>query len=413
VSARAAGGGTVLAVACLLGGSAGWSMTAAGAGAATLAPAYDVGLVTVGLMTTAMATPYALLQMPSGVLVDRIGVRTASVLGLLLVVLAHATASLTPVTWLALACRAVAGAGYAVCFVSGAELARRSGAGPSGIGLFGGFALGTSGFAVVVVPLAEQLVGWRAAWGTTGLVALVALLCVAGIRLPQSGTGPGRPVAGADPGAPAEPVPGGSLLRDAELHRLGAVHAVTLGFGVVLSNWAAVVLVQSWGFSRTTAAVAASVVLGTSVLSRPLGGFLARRFPRHTGVLSLVSLLACSAATLALALPSAPVVAVVAVLVLGILSGLPFATVVSLVQARRPDRPAAAVGMINTHANGLILLGTPLMGAAIAHGHTRAALLLMAGLWVVPLLARPRAMRRVRLDAPSDARSGPVEVLSD
>ena len=170
--------GDPLVVACLLGGAAGWAMTAAGAGAGVLAAAYDTSLVAVGLMTTALAVTYASLQLPAGSFVDRVGVRSASLLGLTVVVVAHAAALTVPLTWVALLCRAVAGAGYAVCFVSGAELARRSGTGPSGVGLFGGVSLAASGAAVLVVPFAEPLLGWRAAWWTSGTVAVVALLMV-------------------------------------------------------------------------------------------------------------------------------------------------------------------------------------------------------------------------------------------
>ena len=92
---------SALALACLLGGSSGWAMTAAGAGAAGLATGYDVGLVAIGFMTTALAIPYAALQMPAGSFVDRVGVQVAAVLGLTLVVLAHLAASTTPLLWLA------------------------------------------------------------------------------------------------------------------------------------------------------------------------------------------------------------------------------------------------------------------------------------------------------------------------
>ncbi len=396
---------TALALACLLGGSAGWAMTAAGAGAASLAPAYDVGLVTVGLMTTALAAPYALLQLPAGALVDRIGPRAASAVGLSLVVLVHVAASTVPVTWLALVCRALAGAGYAVCFVSGAELVRRSGAGPSAMGVFGGVALAASGFAVLVVPLAEPLLGWRAAWVTSGCVAVLALALLARTPVPEPRARPD-----ASPlGARAEG--SSSLLRDRELHRLAAIHAVTLGLGVVLSNWVAVVLVGTWGFGRPGAALTASLILGLSVLSRPLGGALTLRWPHLSGRVAAVSLVACAVATVMLALPGPPVLAIVAVLVLGALSGLPFAALLSLGQGRRPDRPGAAVGLLNSQANGLILLGTPVLGAAIEGGRTAAALTGAAALWLVPLLFWPHSYRRA--DSTSSARTASTSSASE
>jgi predicted MFS family arabinose efflux permease len=370
-------------------------MTAAGAGVTSLGPAYGAGLVTTGLMTTALAAAYAGLQLPSGLLVDRIGVRTATLLGLGVVVVAYLVASTTPTTWLALLCRTVAGAGCAVCFVSGAELARRSGTGPSGIGVFGGFALGASGAAVVGVPLAEPFLGWRAAWVTSGAFALLALLCV--LRLPAL-----RASASATPAGRQVRPPGPSLVRDGELHRLAGVHAATLGLGIVLSNWAAVVLEQTWGFSRGAAAATGSVILGTAVVSRPLGGYLARRRPDRIGVVSAVSLVACSVATAALAVPTAAAVAVLAVVVLGVLGGLPFAAVIAAGQARRPDRPAAAIGLMNGQANSVILVATPLLGAAIDRTATTAGLLVVAALWLLPLLAPPASTRRRRAVAATD-----------
>ncbi len=393
---------SALALACLLGGSSGWAMTAAGAGAAGLATGYDVGLVAIGFMTTALAIPYAALQMPAGSFVDRVGVQVAAVLGLTLVVLAHLAASTTPLLWLALFCRALAGVGYAVCFVSGAELARSSGSGASGMGVFGGVALAASGLAVLMVPLAEYALGWRAAWLTSAGIASVALLVV--VRLPASSPTGRRGTTT----TPVPPAPRPSLLRDGELHRLAAVHAVTLGLGVVLSNWAVTFLEDSWGFSRGGAALTGSVILGLSVVSRPLGGHLARHFPERVGLLSVLSLLGCSAATAALVIPSASWIAVLAMLALGVLSGLPFAGVILAGQARRPDRPAAAVGLLNSQANALIVVGTPLMGAAIEQGRTSTALVMLALLWVAPLLARPTSTRRGHTLGPDVAGSSPA-----
>jgi nitrate/nitrite transporter NarK len=379
-----------LAVACLVGGSAGWAMTAAGAGVDSLVPAYGVDLVTVGLMTTALALTYALLQLPAGSLVDRIGPRRSSMLGLSAVVVVHVVASSAPETWLALTCRALAGAGYAVCFVSGAELARSSGTGITGIGVFGGVSLAASGVAVAVVPLFEPLLHWRSAWATSGLVATVALVAVARIRPPID------PRLGPTTTVPDDltPVAATSLWRDAELYRLAGVHALTLGAGVVLSNWATVVLVDTWGFSRAGAAVTGSLVLGMAVLCRPAGGELSRRRPEAMGRLTVLSLIVCAVATLALSIPSTPFIAVVAVMALGLFSGLPFAAVLAAGQAQRPDRPGAAVGLMNGIASSLILVGTPLLGAAIDQGITAAGLQIIAVLWLVPLAGLPRTVGR-------------------
>jgi MFS family permease len=376
-----------LILACLLGGAAGWAMTAPGAGAGTLAGAYGTSLLWVGLLSAALTAPYAALQFPSGVLVDRFGVRTTAVAGLSLVLAAHLLALLAPLPWLGLVTRFVSGVGFAVCFVCGAELARGSGLGPRGMGIFGGVSLAASGLAVLVVPFADLVLGWRAPWLTTIVVTVVALALAT--RQP-----PGRAQRKAPGGGPP-------LLRDGQLFRLAAVHGVTLGLGLVLSSWATTLLTDIWSFGGAAAAVVGSGVLGLSVVSRPLGGYLAAVWPAHTRTIWVVALVACAAGTAALSRPSTPVVAVLAVLVLGLFSGLPFATVVSAGQARQPQRPAAAVGMMNTFAFGLVVAATPAVGWAADHGRTSLTVVVLAALWLVPLVALPRARSAQSSPAPA------------
>jgi predicted MFS family arabinose efflux permease len=376
--------GTLVA-GCLVGGAAGWSLTAAGAGATALEDAYGVDLVVIGLFTTAMAIPYALLQLPAGALVDRWGARRAGLLGLALMIVAYLAALTVPHVGLALAARAVVGAGGAICFTAGADLARRSGTGPLGLGLFGGVAIGAGGAAVLAVPLLEGVLGWRSAWATSAAAALLAVGAVALVPAAASVTHlANRPrVRG-----------GRSVIRDGELHRLAAVHAVTLGLGVVLSNWVAVVLERVWGLPAGVAATLGSLVLLLAVVSRPLGGYLARRHPTSIRMLVVGALVASAAATAALAWPSGVVVAGLAVSVLGLASGLPFAAVLAAAQSRRADRPAAAVGLMNAQANLLVLLGAPLLGAAIQAASSTLGLLVVAALWLAPLLALSEALGR-------------------
>ncbi len=382
-------GGVRLLVACLLGGSAGWAITATGAGARTIADAYGTDLLWVGLLSAALAAPYAAFQFPAGVLVDRWGVRRATTAGLSLVLVAHLAALAAPLPWLAVAARLVSGTGFAVCFVSGAELARSSGRGSRGMGLFGGIALAASGASVLGVVLAEPTLGWRAAWVTSAVVSAAAL--VGTVLLPESRV---RHV----PRPPLHTPVGvvlddtgtvGSLFRDGQLFRLAGVHAATLGLGLILSTWATTLLVDVWSFGVGTAALVGSMVLGLSVISRPLGGHVTALYPHRNRLLWAVALLACAAGTLALAGPGVPAVAVVAVVVLGTFSGLPFAAVVQGAQARQPGRSAAAVGMMNTLAFGLVVVGTPAVGWAVDHDHARTALLALAVLWLLPLASLP------------------------
>lgn len=385
MAVTAASPAATLLRACLLGGSAGWAMTAPGASARTMAAAYGTDLLWVGLLTAALAAPYAALQFPGGVLVDRLGVRKAASAGLSVVLAAHLAALLAPLPWLAVAARVASGTGFAVCFVSGAELARGSGSGSRGMGIFGGVALAASGAAVLVVPFAEFVLDWRAAWVTTAVVTALTLALVVR-ESPDEAHRRTYRKHGHPTGSPPS-----NLLRDGQLLRLTAVHAVTLGLGLILSSWATTLLVDIWSFRSTAAAVIGSGVLGLSVVSRPLGGHLSAMWPAHNRMICVLALTACSAATLALSRASTPVIAVVAVVVLGLFSGLPFASVVGAAQARHPGRPAAAVGIMNTAAFGLVVTATPVMGWAADRGYASWTLVIVALAWLMPVLGLPGA----------------------
>ncbi|MGC5615366.1 MFS transporter [Georgenia sp. Z1491] len=367
----------------LLASAAGWGLTAAGAAAGTLARSHGTTLVTIGLLTTVFAVAYAALQIPTGVLVDRWGVRRTAFAGLGLTVLAYAAAVVTPSLLIAFPARLLAGAGCAVGFVAGAELARRSRTGPTGLGVFGGMAIGTGGIAVAVIPALEDLLGWRSAWITCIAVAVLAGLLV--LLLVDDAPQEGPPAATASGARP-------HLLRDPELLRLAAVHASTFGIGVVLGNWTGTILTERWGMEPRTASTVASLVLATTLVSRPLGGYLTSLIGHRSRSLVAVSLVACAVGTLLLAVPSTPAVAVVATLTIGVASGLPFASALAGAQRLRDDRPGAAVGVLNAAANFLVVIGTPLLAWAIERGATAGALVVVAVAWAVPLLALPRTL---------------------
>jgi nitrate/nitrite transporter NarK len=202
---------------------------------------------------------------------------------------------------LGIASRAVAGAGSAVCFVAGIEVARRGGLGPVALGVFGGVSLAVGGAAVAVIPAAGSLLGWRAAWLTCAVATLFAIVAVL-IRRDQ-------PVARAQPRPGAVPR---SVLVDRELYRLAAVQAVNFGMAVVLSNWAATILERDWHVSPRTAAMMASLILLSAMVGQPLGGYLNSRHPGRARLVAVSALVTCAVGTALLATPTHLLVAVLA-----------------------------------------------------------------------------------------------------
>ena len=314
-----------------------------------------------------------------------IGAKRAASVGLAIVCIGYGIAMTAALPLVAIGARVVTGVGTAVCFVVGADMVRQHAAGPVALGIFGGMTTGAGGAAVFVVPALAPVLGWRTAWATCGAIAASALLAVA-----RWHPGPGaHPTSSRHAPRPLTSAP---LWRDRELNRLAGVHGITLGIGVVLSNWAALILQRAWHMAPGTAALIGSLILLGAIVSRPLGGLLAPRVPRHLRLVTALSLVASATGTLLLGGTGGPWIAVLAVIVLGVATGLPFSAVLGAAQARRPDRPAAAVGLLNGYSNGLIVVGTPLFGAAMDQSMVTLALVITAGIGLVPVFALPRSL---------------------
>ena len=115
----------IIAGSCALGVSAGWNITNVGPIADGEAKAYGVGLVTVGLFTTALFVGHLLAQIPSGRAIDLVGARRVGLAALLGIAACNTVLLATPSPALALALRAVAGIGTGAVFVAGATTPAR------------------------------------------------------------------------------------------------------------------------------------------------------------------------------------------------------------------------------------------------------------------------------------------------
>ena len=132
---------------------------------------------------------------------------------------------------------------------------------------------------------------------------------------------------------------------------------------MIAGNWV-VTLLERDGASPATAGALGGLVLLAGIVTRPLGGALARR--AGTGRRQLVggSLVAASAGALLLASNGPLWVAGIGALALGLAAGLPFAAIFDAAQRIRPDAPGAAIALVNGCAVLTILVGTPLAGLA-------------------------------------------------
>jgi MFS family permease len=366
--------------ACALGLATGWQIANTGAVAEPLARDYGVGLVTVGLFTTALFLVHLVMQIQGGRAADRFGPRRSGLVGLALIGVGNAVALAAPEPGLALTMRALIGVGTGLTFVAGADYVRAAGASSTAQGLYGGIALAGGGLALAVVPLAEDSLSWRAPFVTGLLVAAAALLALA--AGPADAPRLGR--------LHADGASVFSVLRDAHLHRLGAFFAASFGLSVVIGNWAVTLLVREGDASEAVAGAIGALTLLLGVVTRPLGGWLLRHRLSWMRMVLVGSVLAGSAGTLALAAAEPLPLAIVGAAVVGLAAGIPFAAAFTLAALTRPDAPATAVGLVNGAAALTIVVGAPLVGLSFSlPGGGRIGFVIVAVLWAGALFFLP------------------------
>lgn len=355
-----------------VGGCLTWNVTNVGAVADPLSETYGVSLAAIGVLTTSLFVAHLAAQLPAGRGADRLGARTVALVAIGATLLGCAILLATDSYSLALIGRAFAGIGSGAGFVAGLDLVRAGGGGPLVQGLYGGATMVGGGLALMVVPTLTEATDWRAAYWSAAILAVVAAVPVLALReLPRIGHAAER------------------VLGDPRLLPLGILQAATFGLAVVAGNWV-VPLLERQGATASAAGLAGGLVLSAGIVTRPGGGWLARREGRRRIVVWGIVGVAGGSALLALGGPLW--LSTVGSLVLGLGAGLPFAIVFAAAQRLRPDAPGAAVAVVNAAAIVVILVGTPLAGLAFElPGDGRAAFVAIALLATAALATLPKA----------------------
>jgi MFS family permease len=367
VDRRSAIGGVGVGVAV------GWNITALGSVATRLSDAYGVGLATVGLFTTVQFVVHMGMQIPGGRTADRFGARRTALAGIATIAVGNAISLPAATPALALLGRAVVGLGTGLAFVSGSDYVRARGGSSFMQGVYGSGSVLAPGVALAVVPAVG---GFRAPYLTA--------LAVAALAFAFLGLAPSAPRTTRHVGDRLA----ASLLRDVQLYRFGAIHAMSFGFSVVAGNWV-VTLLEHHGQSKATASAVGSLTLLLGFFTRIAGGALIRRRDGTRWVEA--SLVAGGAAAVALATPLPLAGLVAAATVLGLAAGIPFATAFAGAAAARPDAPGAAVGLVNGLASLVIVVGVPLVGLTFSlPGDGRTGFVVIGVLAALASLATPR-----------------------
>ena len=389
-------------VAAVLGRS---SLAATGVAAAER---FDVSSGVLSLLAVLQLAVYAALQIPAGVLADRLGPRRLIAGGAVLVAVGQVVLALAAPFWLALAGRMLVGAGDAVTFVSVLRLipswfpARQVPVLNQLAGI-----LGQLGQVVSAVPLAALVVGagWTPAYlAAGGTAVLVAVLVLAVVRDGPAGAGEGT--------SPGPAVAGGlgAALREPGVRMAFWCHLAAPFPGNVFGLlWGFPFLTGGEGVAGGTARALLALYVVAGIVIGPLLGMLAGRWPSRRVRLVVTSVLAQAGAWLLVLAWPGPAPLAVLVLHVVVLGGGGPASLVAFDIARAavpPERLGRASGIVNVGGFVstvvvvlLVGLALDLQGAGTPATYDltafRVAMLVQIPVWAVALAGIARSARRM------------------
>lgn len=271
---------------------------------------YHITAAVLSTLAVVQLIVYAGLQVPTGVLLDRVGPRVLILSGAALMMVGQATLALAPTIGVAIVGRILVGAGDAMTFISVLRLLANWFSGKTLPQVSQWFAvIGQLGQVLSAIPLSFALheLGWQPAFLIAAAGSLVA---IAGVVLFISNASPQQSVRTGELMAPrAHPL---RLLRDS-LARPGTqlgfwCHFVTQSSGTVISLlWGFPFLSVGLGYGPGTAALLLTIVVVSAVIFGPILGIVTARYPlRRSNVVLGIVIAMGLAWTLVLAWPGRP-----------------------------------------------------------------------------------------------------------
>lgn len=351
----------VLAIACSAYVVAILQRTSLGVAGVIATERFAIDATALSSLAVVQLVVYAALQIPVGVLVDRFGSRRLIAVGAALMALGQLALAFAPELWVAVAGRALVGAGDAMTFVSVLRLLghwfspRRMPQLSQWVAT-----LGQSGQLLSAIPFAFllQWSGWPVAFLSLAAVSVLALSAVlAAVRDAPDNAAPTRAT-----------TMGESLARlRASVRHPGTVlgfwsHAALQSSGtMMLLLWGFPFFSIGLGYGPSGAAGLLALVVLTGATTGPILGLLSARYPfrRSNLILLIVGAMGASWALVLLwpGIPPLPVVIVMLICVAiggpGSLIGFDFARTFN-----PPDRHGSATGFVNT---GGFMLAVTLM----------------------------------------------------
>jgi predicted MFS family arabinose efflux permease len=313
---------------------------------------YQVSYVQASVLIGMLFWCHALMQIPGGMVADRLGIRKTLLIGLICICLGNLLPAVHPSLELALLGRTITGVGTGLSFLTSMKMIALY-APPGRVGVYqsfigGLFAFGTI-FSYLVIPVLAGA-SWRWAYLVPGAIGLIFLAFLGTLR-PES-----------TPQSPPRPLALGRILRIRNGWILGIYHALSFGSVVTLSSWWPSLLSEIRQ-NPTAAQVAwggASLMLISGV-GRVTGGFLLLRL--KSSFVANTSILILSVLFLGLFLIPYPGLTLALLLLAAWFGSINFGAFFHLAaQETTPDSLATLLGFINFLANAGAVLFTLMFG---------------------------------------------------
>ena len=229
---------------------------------------YGASYLRISILISTLFWSHALMQVPAGMIGDRLGIRPALLMGLCFICLGNLIPILFPHLGPAILSRIVTGIGTGLSFVATMKLIALS-APSERVGVFLGyygssFALGGI-VAYLLIPFLIKF-HWEWTYATTVGMNLFLILWLWALRMERVSRA-------------ANPMPLVQVLRLREGWVLGAYHALSWGAMITLGSWLPSLLADVWKGSATIQfAWGGALVMLISGLGRLSGSFILLKF---------------------------------------------------------------------------------------------------------------------------------------
>lgn len=347
---------------------------------------YGVSYTELGLALTAFNVVSTVLQVPAGLLVDRVSPKLVLIAGLLLGAGAFAAVGLFDSFWMLVAMFAVAGIGNTAYHPADYALLSHH-VSPERMGQAFSFHTfsGILGGAVAPMTLLAMasVWGWRGAFVGAGVLGLVVAIALTLMREP-----PEPPHAARKESEGGAPVNTWQLLMSGPI--LGSfVFFFLLAFGNSgIQNYAVVALGALHGTDVTTANTALTGYLLLTALGVLVGGLVATRTARH-GLVTVLTLIVTGGAAVLIGTADFGVVVLVLLMSIGgFASGISMPSRDMIVRAVTPPGWFGTVfGFVTTGFNVAGVISPLIFGALLDHGAPAGVFLLVGAIALLSIIA--------------------------